>query len=104
MVKYEDRVNKKPFTPRKVDDELFDNQEIIKQLHYSKIQKIKEKVSQKIKLLSELGVKKCVSCKKPIGLTTKGFIVMVICIDCFDNPRSVVGHILRKEWSAKENE
>lgn len=85
------------------NDELYDKEEILKQLHYNKIQKIKEKVSQKINLLSELGVKKCVSCRKLIGLTPKGFIVMVICIDCFDNPKNQLGNILRKEWSAKEN-
>lgn len=103
MVSHEDRVRKTPFTPRKLDDESNDNTEAIKQLHYQKIQKVKEKVSENIRLLSSLGVSKCVDCKKPIGLTTKGFIVMVICLDCFDNPSSTLGAILRKEWSEKEN-
>lgn len=87
-----------------VDDDLNDNQEALKQLHYAKLQKVKEKVKQGVKLLSNLGVSKCISCRKLIGLTPKGFIVMVICLDCFDNPKNPVGTLLRKEWVKKENE
>ena len=92
----------KPYFPRLMHDEFFNTQEIIRQLHYSKLDKIKQAVSKKIDLLSELGVKNCVSCRKPVGLTLKSFIIMVICLDCFDNPVKPVAIELRKEWCSKE--
>lgn len=102
MVKYEDRVRKTGFQPRKIDAELNDNIQAIKDLHYNKIQKVKTRVSAKVKILSELGVSKCLCCKTDIGLNTKQFIAFVTCIECFDNPTTLIGRVLRETWSNKE--
>ena len=87
------------FKPR----DILDNMEVIKELHYNKLHRVKEKISKKFTLLNELGIRKCISCKTPIGLTMGGFIVLVLCDGCFENPKNSLGCCLRKEWINKEN-
>ena len=75
-----------PFKPRNpFPYEVNDNIQALKDLHYNKLHRVKEKISKRFILLNELGVRKCVSCKHPLGLNMDGFIVMVICDGCFEN-------------------
>ncbi|MBI2101662.1 hypothetical protein HYT53_03540 [Candidatus Woesearchaeota archaeon] len=91
-------INKIPIniaTPGKADDF-----QLLREMQHKKLQQIKERVAHKLSTLNELGVKNCICCKKQVNIAMKGFIVLVIDLECFERPERNPELInpLRKAW------